>query len=314
MKYIEELREGDQVGEVYLCKTKQRLNTKANKKYISLTLQDKTGILDGKIWNETGGIEDFEEMDYIYVCGNIIKFQGALQLNINRVRKCGDEEYNPADYLPTSKKDISEMYNQLLSYVRQIKQPYLKKLVDSFFLENNEFIQKFKQHSAAKNVHHGFIGGLLEHTLNVVKLCDFYADNYSVMNRDLLIAAALFHDIGKTQELSSFPTNDYTNEGQLLGHIYIGAEMIELKIREIVGFPKQLALELKHCILAHHGELEYGSPKKPALIEALALNYADNTDAKLQIMTEILEGNDEKTEWLGFNRFLDTNIKRTNQE
>ena len=311
MNYINQLREGDRVQEIYLCKSMQRLKTKANKSYISLTLQDKTGLLDGKIWSENNAIEEFDEMDYIEVTGTINVFQGSHQLNIIRVRRCHEGEYNPAEYLPTSNKDIDDMYKQLLAYIGSVKQAYLKKLLESFFVEDEEFVKIFKQHSAAKSVHHGFVGGLLEHTLNVTNLCDFYSKQYPIINRDLLITAAIFHDIGKTKELSSFPSNDYTNEGQLLGHIYMATELLGNKIKEIPNFPEALALELQHCILAHHGELEYGSPKKPAIIEALALNFADNTDAKTQIMIEALEETADNTEWLGYNRFMESNIKKT---
>ena len=155
------------------------------------------------------------------------------------------------------------------------------------------------------------MGGLLEHTLGVVRLCDFYCKQYPILNRDLLLTAAMLHDIGKTKELSAFPENDYTDDGQLLGHIVIGAEMVGERIRKIPGFPAKTANELKHCILAHHGELEYGSPKKPALIEAAALNFADNTDAKLETMREMLENNNSDSEWLGYNRLLESNFKRT---
>lgn len=311
MNYINQLREGDRIQEIYLCKSMQRLKTKANKSYISLTLQDKTGLLDGKIWNESNGIEEFDQMDYIEVTGTVNVFQGSHQLNITRVRKCQEGEYNPADYLPTTNKDIDDMYKQLLAYMDSVKQPYLRKLLHSFFIDDEEFANIFKQHSAAKSVHHSFVGGLLEHTLNVANLCDFYSKQYPIINRDLLITAAIFHDIGKTKELSSFPSNDYTDAGQLLGHIYMATELIANKIKEIPNFPEALALELQHCILAHHGELEYGSPKKPAIIEALALNFADNTDAKIQIMIEALEETVDSTEWLGYNRFMESNIKKT---
>ena len=167
-------------------------------------------------------------------------------------------------------------------------------------------------HSAAKSVHHGFVGGLLEHTVSVTRNCNYFAENYPFLNRDLLLTAAMFHDIGKLKELSTFPENDYTDAGQLLGHIMIGAEWIGDKIREIDGFPVVLANELKHCILAHHGELEYGSPKKPALVEALALSFADNLDAKMETVREILAGVPENNlQWQGFNRLLDSNIRRT---
>ena len=167
--------------------------------------------------------------------------------------------------------------------------------------------------SAAKMVHHGFVGGLLEHTLSVVKLCDYYTKEYSYLNRDLLISAALFHDMGKTKELSPFPMNDYTDDGQLLGHIMMGAEMLHDAIKEIPDFPAKLESELKHCILAHHGEYEYGSPKKPALAEAMALNMADNTDAKLETMKEIFDKAGDNDEWLGYNRLFESNIRKASE-
>ncbi len=314
MKYIDSLREGMRISEVYLCKSKQIAQTKAGKDYGNLVLQDKTGTIDSKIWDlGSPGIGNFEAMDYVYVDADVTMFQGNHQLNVRRIRKAGEEEYIPADYLPVSAKDIKTMYEELLGFVRSIQNPYLSKLVSSFFVEDPEFGKAFRFHSAAKSVHHGFVGGLLEHTLSVVKLCDYYAGYYPGLNRDLLLSAAMFHDIGKLRELSVFPENDYTDDGQLLGHIIIGTEMVGRRIESIPGFPRKLAAELKHCILAHHGELEYGSPKKPALLEALALNFADNTDAKMETMIEALRGGVEGQEWLGYNRLLESNIRRTSR-
>lgn len=311
MRYIHELREGEMVSETYLCKSKQTLKTKAGKSYYSLLLQDKTGVLDSKVWELSNGIANFDAMDYIHVDGQITSFQGTLQLNVKRIRKSQEGEYDKSDFVPTSSKNIEGMYQEILGMIEAIKNPYLSKLVRSFFVEDAAFIKAFKNHSAAKTVHHGFVGGLLEHTLGVAKLCEYMAANYAHINRDLLISAALFHDIGKLEELSTFPENDYTDDGQLLGHIFIGTEKISARIQTIPNFPKPLANELKHCILSHHGELEYGSPKKPAIIEAIALTYADNTDAKLQTMIEVLNGADEKTEWLGYNKFFESNMKKT---
>lgn len=311
MRYIGELREGDMVSDTYLCKQKQTLTTKAGKNYYSLLLQDKSGTIDAKVW-DCAGIDYFDSMEYIKVDGQVISFQGGLQLNVKRVRRSGEGEYDPKDFVPTTSKNIDEMYSELLKYISSITQPHLKKLADSYFVEDKAFASKFKMHSAAKNVHHGFAGGLLEHTLGVVRLCDYFAKMYPKLNRDLLLVAAMFHDIGKTEELSGFPENDYTDDGQLLGHIFIGAEMIGSRIKTIANFPPQLSSCLRHCILSHHGELEYGSPKKPAIMEAFALNFADNADAKLQTMMELLDSGDEKATWLGFNRLFETNIRRTN--
>lgn len=312
MKYIIDLHEGEMIAENYLCKTKQILKTKAGKSYYSLLLQDKTGTLDAKVWELSNGIEHFESMDYIHVEGQVTSFQGAPQLNLRRIRKCQEGEYSPADFMPVTENSIEIMYKELLSYIESVKQPYMHKLLESFFVEDKSFIKAFCNHSAAKSVHHGFIGGLLEHTVGVTRLCNYFAENYSIINRDLLITSAIFHDIGKMEELSGFPENDYTDDGQLLGHIYIGTEKVTEKIRTISGFPKKLESELKHCILAHHGELEYGSPKKPALVEALALNFADNVDAKLQTMKELFKTVDENsTDWIGYNKLFETNIRKS---
>ena len=314
MKYIETLREGEKLGDIYLCKSRQSALTKSGKAYENVILQDKTGTLDAKIWDPgSPGIGDFDALDYVYVVGDVTSFQGSLQLSIKRATRADEGEYDPSDYLPMSRKNIDEMYQELMKYMKKIKNPFLLKLAESFFVENEAFIRLFKNHSAAKSVHHGFVGGLLEHTLSVVKLCDFYADQYDYLNRDLLITAAMFHDIGKTKELSAFPANDYTDDGQLLGHIVIGVELVGLGIRRIPDFPKRLASELKHCIVAHHGELEYGSPKTPALAEAAALNFADNTDARMETFREILMGTATTDEWLGYNRFVDSNVRRTTE-
>ena len=312
MNYIGELREGDMISEVYLCKSKQDLKTKAGKSYYSMLLQDRTGTVDAKIWELNNGIAHFEAMQYIKVEAQVTSFNGALQLNVKRVRVADAGEYDPTDYMPCSNKNIEGMYKELLEVVASVKEPHLSKLLNSFFVEDKAFAELFKKHSAAKSIHHGFIGGLLEHSLSVAKLCDYLASQYTVINRDLLVTAALFHDIGKTSEISEFPENDYTDEGQLVGHIVMGTMMISERIKDIPGFPAKLSNELKHCILSHHGELEYGSPKKPAIIEALALAHADNIDAKLQAFTELLDANKDKNGWLGYNKMFESNIRGTN--
>ncbi len=312
MKYIESLREGERVSGIYLCKSRQSALTKSGKAYENVVFQDKTGTADGKIWDPNSqGIADFAALDYVDIVADVTSFQGQIQLNVKRVRKAKEGEYNPVDYVPVSSKDIDVMYQELLSYVRQVKNPYLSKLLNDIFVEDQDFVRAFCFSSAAKTVHHGFVGGLLEHTLSVTKLCEYYVKHYPMLDADLLYTAAMCHDIGKVSELSAFPANDYTDEGQLLGHIMIGAEMVGERIRKIPGFPVKLANELKHCILAHHGELEYGSPKKPALLEAVALNFADNTDAHLETMIEALQAAGDKQGWLGYNRFFESNIRRT---
>lgn len=300
------------VSDIYLCKNKVVAKTKMGKTYYSLLLQDKTGTLDSKIWELSNGIENFDQMDYVKVEGQVTSFQGSLQLNVKRLRKASEGQYDPADYIPCTDKNIDEMFKEVIKMINGISNTYLKQLLQAVF-GDKEFAARFKVHSAAKRVHHGFMGGLLEHTLAVAKLCEFYCIQYPILNKDLLITSALCHDIGKVNELSSFPENDYTDEGQLVGHIVMGTIMLDEKMKQIPGFPVKLANEVKHCILAHHGELEFGSPKKPSLIEAVALTHADNTDAKIQTFKEALLEEKENQEWLGYNRLFENNIRATSK-
>lgn len=311
--YIKELRDGEMISEIYLCKNKVVAKTKAGKTYYSMQLQDKTGIIDAKIWELNNAIAHFEPMNYIRVDAQVTSFNGTLQLNVKRVRVADEGEYDVSDYMPCTDKDIDAMFKELLDLIDGVQNKYLHALLKKVFVEDKAFSEKFRKHSAAKSVHHGFIGGLLEHSLSVAKLCEYIASNYPAINHDLLVTAAICHDIGKVEEISDFPENDYTDEGQLVGHIVMGTMMLADKMREIPDFPTKLANELKHCILSHHGELEFGSPKKPALMEALALAHADNLDAKLQTFTELIKSNSDKTEWLGYNRLLDSNVRLTNE-
>ena len=284
------------------------------KSYYALLLQDRTGTLDAKIWELNNAIGHFESMDYIRVEGQITVFQGANQLNIRRVRKAEEGEYTPSDYMPCTDKDVKKLYKELQEMIQRTKNPYLKKLAEVVFVEDKAFVKEFVQHSAAKSVHHGFMGGLLEHTVSVARMCEYYCTQYTELNRDLLVMCALFHDIGKVEELSAFPYNDYTDEGQLVGHIVMGTIKLDRIMQTIPGFPVKLGNEVKHCILAHHGELEYGSPKKPALLEALALSLADNTDAKLQTFREALKKeNMTDSEWMGYQRLFESNIRPTSK-
>ena len=316
MRYIETLREGERIQEIYLCRQRTTAMTKTGKEYENVILQDKTGSLDDKIWDpHSMGIDEFDALDYVEVNGDVTVFNGQTQLSIKRARKISETDVDPTNYLPCTNKNIDEMMMELTKFIAGVNNPYYKQVLTKLFIDNTEFAEAFKKHSAAKSVHHGFIGGLLEHTLSVAKMCDFFAKQYPILNRDLLMTSAICHDIGKVYELSDFPMNDYTDAGQLLGHIVMGSEMLGKIMDSIPDFPTKLKNELKHCILAHHGELEYGSPKKPALIEAMALNLADNADAKIETMTELLNSNSSASsdQWLGYNRLLETNVRKTSE-
>jgi 3'-5' exoribonuclease len=255
MKYLNELKEGDRINDIYLCKHKQAAVTKNGKNYENVILQDKTGTMDAKVWDPNNpGIAEFDAMDYIEVVGEVNSFMGALQVNVKRIRVCREGEYEPSNYLPVSEKNIDGMFQELLGLIGSIQNNYLKQLLESFFVQDQEFAKAFRNSSAAKAVHHGFVGGLLEHTLSVTKLCDYYCTAYPMLKRDLLLTAAMCHDIGKVKELAAFPTNDYTDDGQFLGHIVMGSQMVAERAAQIPNFPHALLIQVQHCILAHHGK------------------------------------------------------------
>ncbi len=311
MRFIKELREGESIVEHYLCKSRQTMKSRAGKSYLSLKLQDKTGTVDAKVWDMNNDIKSFEENNFIKIEANVTVYQNDIQLNVKKIRRSMEGEYDPADYIPCSEKNIDAMYEEFLGYIKTIQSPYIKKLLEEIFIKDPVVSKRFKTHSAAKSIHHGYMGGLVEHSLSVTQICDFAAPRYKYVNRDILIASAMLHDVGKVLELSEFPTNDYTDDGQLLGHLIIGAEMIKDAAAKIDGFPKQLESILKHCMLSHHGEYEYGSPKLPKTIEAFILHCADNLDAKTKVIEEMLDNDSTQGNWVGYQRMLQRNIRKS---
>ena len=311
MKFINELKEGDNIIGHYLCKSKQTLRSRAGKNYLSLKLQDKTGIADAKVWDLNNDIKNFEENTFIKIDGMVISYQNDIQINIKRLRPSESWEYDPMDYIPSTEKDIGAMQSDLLKYIDTLDEPYMKRLLQEVFINNAQVAENFSTHSAAKQIHHQYLGGLLEHTLNVVEICEFMSGRFKHVNRDLLICAAMLHDIGKIRELSKFPVNDYTEEGQLLGHIYMGAELVSEAVKDIPGFPPMLETLIKHCILAHHGVYEYGSPKLPRTIEAYILHCADNMDAMSKVFEESLDQNMNAGSWTAYQRLLQRTIRKS---
>lgn len=314
MRFINELREDEHIIEHYLCKEKQSLKSKNGKTYYSLKLQDKTGTLNAKVWDLNKDIQSFEQNDYIKVDAVILSYQNELQAKVTKIRRSTEGEYDPQDYIPSTEKDINVMYTKLIGIIDTISDKNINKLLKLILVENENINAKIKTHSAAKSMHHNYLGGLVEHILSVTETCDFLAPRYKFVNRDLLIAGAILHDIGKIYELSSFPENDYTDEGQLLGHIIIGIELINENKSKIDKFSDEQCNLLKHLILSHHGELEYGSPKKPATIEAYILHCADSLDAKIKMYEESIANDSTKGKWIGYNKVLATNIRKTTND
>ena len=311
MRYIEDLKEDEHIVEHYYCKQKQSLKTKAGKTFYSLKLQDKTGIIDAKVWELNNDIKNFEEGDFIKIEAVVSSYQNELQLKVTKLRKSTEGEYDPLNYVPSTDKDVDSIYSEIIKLIKSMKNPHIRQLTENILTQNKRIADAFKSHSAAKTMHHSYMGGLIEHTLSVAQICDFLAPRYKFINRDMLISVAILHDIGKIYELSSFPENDYTDEGELIGHIVVGSELIEHAAVEIEGFPNELKMLMKHCILAHHGEYEYGSPKLPKIMEAYVLHLADNMDAKIKMFEEVLGKDNTKGNWLGWQRLLERNIRKT---
>lgn len=286
---IVDLKCGDEIEDIFYCKQKTLGTAKNGSNYYAVLLQDNSGTINAKIWDINNRlILDFNTGDFIKVKGTVSSFNNNLQITITEASLVETSDININDFCPVTPKDIEELESKLHQYVDTIENEYLNKLLRCFF-DNEKFMNRFKTASAAKTVHHAYIGGLLEHSVTVADICEALSSIYPKVNRDLIITAALCHDIGKVREISAFPENDYTDVGQLLGHIYMGAEMIDVQVRKIDNFPKPLLNELKHCILAHHGTLEYGSPQTPKLIEAQLLYMADSTDAKMRRFSDLLD-------------------------
>ena len=308
MVYIDSLQSGQRVVGHYLCKDKQTLLTKAGKSYLKLLLQDKTGSVTGMVWDVNERIGEFEKNDSIKIDAMVTLFQGEKQLNISQIRRSRPDEYDPADYCKCTRKDRDQLYNELLERIAGMKNPYLKQLLEHFFPAEGEKREKFMTHPAAKTVHHNYLGGLLEHEESVMRIGLAFCRQYPAADEELVIAGALLHDIGKLRELGDAPLCDYSDEGQLLGHIAMGYLMVHEAAAAIPGFPSELAMQLEHMILSHHGELEYGSPKVPVTLEAMILHLADYSDTKLKQVDEAIREDREQGNWTAYQRTLGRNL------
>lgn len=312
MKYIEDFKEDEKIVGHYLCKQKQTQKTKSGKNYLSLKLQDKTGMIDAKVWELNNDIHSFEEKDVIKIDGLVLLYQNSLQLKVSKIRKSTEGEYVQEDYIPTTDKNVDSLVTNIQELIDSVRDASLNQLLRKIFLEDDVMQAAIKVHSAAKTIHHAYMGGLIEHIVAVTGICDFLSTKYKFINRDLLITGALLHDIGKLYELSPFPDNDYTDEGELLGHIVIGVEMITHYAKDIEGFSEETLNLLKHLIVSHHGELEFGSPQRPKTIEAMVLHTADSADSKIKMFEEKLAKSDAKAKWVGYHNLLQRNMRRTN--
>ena len=321
MQYINSLKENDKVKSVYLVKEKSIGMAKTGNQFCSLILQDKTGVMNAKIWdydNASDEIKAIGPSEFVLVNGYIKVFNNQNQMTIDAIRVAKEAEFNQNDYFKISKYDPAKMMKEFDDIIASIKNPHYKKVLEMIFIDDKEFRDRFIKHQGGKSVHHSFVHGLLEHSLSVAKLVQKVVDNYDDLNKDLTVSGALLHDIGKVYETSDYPKNDYTDEGQLIGHIIKGYYIVSNKMDTIKGMPEIEKTELLHLILSHHGQLEFGSPKLPSLMEAQVLAFCDNLDAKVQIMREGIENaksgnNYEDCQFIGYNKFLETNYRETSK-
>lgn len=309
--FIDEIRENDVVDTVFLVKEKTSALTRTGNPYLKLKLVDRSGEMEGRIWNSVESYQEaFQKDEFVRIRGKAVSYLDRLQLNINQVERVEEKEVEIEDFFPTTQKDVEKMFQTLRGISQTVSEPHLHRLL-SLFWEDEAFVTGFKKAPASKQIHHACLGGLLEHTLSVTELVLKVAPHYEGLNLDLLITATILHDLGKVEELSYSRSFDYTDRGKLLGHIVLGVERVEEKIRQILGFPEELATLLKHLLLSHHGQYLYGSPKKPMTLEAVMLHYLDDMDAKINGIHALLGRSENETSgWSAYHPIFEQSYYR----
>jgi len=293
------------ITSTFVVVSKQVKPKKSGDPYLALTLGDRCGHIDAKMWdNVEDAISAFEQEDFIKIKGLINKYNNRFQITIHKIRKLGDTEVDFGDYLPKTTKDVGELWQTLAGFVDSFKDPHLKALVE-LFMADPEIAEAYRTAPAAKTLHHAYIGGLLDHVVSLCRSCDLVCRNYPTINRDLLLTGAFFHDIGKIHELAYNRAFTYTTRGQLLGHMIIELEMLQAKVAQVPGFPTPLKTLIEHLIISHHGQYEFGSPKLPMFPEALMLHYLDDLDSKMESMRAHFERElGSQAAWAGYNPSL----------
>ena len=302
-RFVTELKENENFSSSFLVKAKTLGNTRSGNPFLRIRLADRSGETEGRIWERALELDgEFEVNDVVHLRAKVERYQGELQLNISDLERIDPAEIDPTLYLPTGPKDPEDQWLQLTDLAAQVKNPYLKRLLRSF-LTDADFVRQMKKSPAAKAMHHAYLGGLLEHTVSVTRLLGRVCDHYPRLDRDLLVTGAILHDIGKLEEFSCHLQLDYTDAGRLLGHVVLGVQRVQEKINNIKGFPPDLSLALQHLMVSHHGEYEFGSPKRPKTLEAFALNYADDLDAKINHVSGLLDAEQENaSRWTPYQR------------
>jgi 3'-5' exoribonuclease len=313
-QFISDLKDGQGVASFFLVSSKEiRTSARTGKSWLQLELSDRTGRISGKMWDH---FEDasarFDRDDIVKVQGQAKLYNDQIEMTVVQILPAQESDYDLADFLPHTKEDVGKLYATLLEAIAGVKNPFLKRLLSSV-VEDPAVAPKLKRAPAAMTMHHAFIGGLLEHMVSLLGLMRGVADHYPELDRDLLIAGIVLHDIGKTEELSYARGFSYTSEGQLIGHIALGLGLVRRKIDAIPDFPRPLAVLIEHLILSHHGSREFGSPQLPQFREAVALHFLDDLDSKMAAMRATIEGSSGEGEWTGRNPSLQRNLLRKDE-
>lgn len=304
-KFVADISAGDHIEAPFVIIDKTLSHKRDGNPYLTVTLGDKSGRIKGVMWDNIDQLSGSANAgDFIMVNGAVSEYRGVLQMVIKSASLLLVENVDPADFLPASSRDVDQMFERLKAVTDSITSEPIRALLNAFWADAS-FVERFKRAPAAKMMHHAYLGGLLEHTLSMVLLADKVVGHYSGLNRDLLLAGAVLHDIGKVRELSYDSSIDYTDEGRLLSHIVIGLDMVDSKIRSLDAFPETDAAMIKHMIVSHHGAREFGSPEPPKTIEAVLLNYVDEIDSRVNSIRQFMAEDDPGSNWTGYHRLLE---------
>ena len=307
-RYVKDIKEGEPVRDLFLVANKALLTSNAGKPYLSLQLRDRTGQVEGRVWDRAEEIgKRFERDDVVEVSGSAISYQGRIQFKVHDVRREEAGGRDLSECLPVTRKGIDPLWVELQRLIGGVRDADLKTLLAAVFPDppSTDVARRFRQAPGGKTMHHDYIGGLLEHTVSVAGICMKLSAHYEGVDADLLLAGAVLHDIGKVHELSYEGAFDYTDEGRLLGHLYMGAEYVDRVCASLPGFPPGKTMLVKHMILSHHGELEYGSPKRPKTLEAILLHFVENMDAKVSAFQDAVAEMREGARWTDYQRMFE---------
>ncbi len=308
--YIEQLKAGDSVDDIFVLAEKTMARKRNGDNYLNITLADRTGQMKGVVWDRVEKIAgSVQSGDFVRLAGGVAEYRGMLQLVVKELEPCEEQAVDPADFLPSTKRDVEQMFARLTELTAAMSDADLKGLF-ALLWSDSELVERFKNAPAAKMMHHAYIGGLLEHTLSMTLLADMVARHYEGVDRDLLIAGTILHDMGKIREFEYATRIDYTDEGRLVSHIVIAVEMLQQKLSQLEDFPRDKADLLKHMIISHHGERQFGSPEPPKTIEAVLLHFIDEVDSKVNGIRQFMAAEDPSETWTSYHRLLESHFYR----